>query len=196
MRGGSEHQKEGGRRRVRVVCPRHRKHAAYVRLFRKLRFEQPHPAVCGVLRTVGAGVGEAALHDETGHNAMKRRAVIPAGLDEFQKVANVFRRQIGVHLDGDFAEIGFEQHLAAQFAQAGVFEGFELLRFNLDRGDFDRRLGQLIFVGFDERDFFDHLDAFVDLPEGGELPVELRLRIEADEKLRPAAVGASRDARR
>src|SRR6185369_8925514 len=147
-----------------------------------------HPFVGGMWFVVGARSSYSALYHKTGHNSMKRGVVVPAALDELQKVANVLRRQHRVHLQRYVAQAGVKQNIPAHLIDGSIFERLELLAFDLETGDPDRSDGQAVAVGWRERDAIDDVDSFGDLTKRRELAIELRLRRRANEELYAVAV--------
>src|SRR5882724_1148790 len=102
-----------------------------------------------------ASRADPALNDESGNDSMERGVIIPAAFHELQKVAHVFGRQLRVHLKRYVAETSVQENILAHLIDGRVFEGLELLAFDLDAEDPDRSGGQPIAVCGHERDPID-----------------------------------------
>src|SRR5438093_6889025 len=106
---------------------------------------------------------DSALNDESRNNPMKRGVIVPAALDELQKVTHVFGRQLRVHLERYVAETGVQENVLAHLIDSRVFEWLGLFAFDLDAEDLDRSNRQPVGVCRRERDSIDYIDAFGDL---------------------------------
>ena len=174
---------------------RHRHDAADVPRVVELRLHVLHETLLAVGQRLAAGRQVAALDDEPGHDPVEGDAVVDAGVDQPQEVADVVRRAVRVHVDGD-AAVGRVQD-GPEGGELGVRlrgEGRNLRR----RLVADRHpphhypLGGAspgVYRGL--RDPGDDVHAVGHLAPDGVQAVEPRLIDDADEELRAAAVRLS-----
>ena len=133
----------------------------------------------------------AALDDETGYDPVERDAVVDAGVDEPEEVADVVRGAVRIHVDRDTAVGGVEHRPVGGQLRVGL--GGE--RRNLGRRLVANRHpvhddalgGAPLGVDRGLGDPRDDVHAVGDLAPDGMLAVEPRLIDDADEELRSAA---------
>ena len=138
----------------------------------------------------------AGLHDEAGHDAVERRAVVDAELGQAQEVADVAGRAIREELHRDLAHRRLEHGaIAGELRRRLGLERRRLGRRRVadpHRRDLDAVGDQPVGVGRHLGDLLRDLEALDDPPEHRELAVEGRLIRDADEELRAGAVRLAR----
>ena len=94
--------------RIGMVRARHGEDAAHVRLVVELRFDLMTRAARAPKMLLGVvfGIGIAALNHEAFDDAVKRRAVIKAGLRELLEIFDMFGRDLRPEFEDDFAGAG------------------------------------------------------------------------------------------
>src|SRR5665213_2785442 len=99
------------------------------------------------------------------------------------------RRPVRFHLNPDASKSGLQRYRAPELLHGGIGERLRLLLLGGDAEDADGLIGEAVLTRGHVRDLLDDVHAFGDTAEGGELAIERRLRIDADEELGTIAVG-------
>ena len=98
------------------------------------------------------------------------------------------RRPIGLHLQRHRAQRRLEDHLPAQFLDGRVHKRLDLLLFDRHLQNPHRFPDHAVGGIRGLRDLLYHVDSLGDAAEGGVLAIELRLRGDAHEELRPITI--------